>query len=275
MIAKLLKHDLLQTKKQYIIMFITAFAFFLLAPILTWLQILSSNGDSIFSNILLTLLLVTSIFLFFGISIGVIITGYRHLHDSLFTKQGYLAFTLPFKTWQIVLSKILTILVWGACYSIVITAGTAIMYGESLLILSKYIPIEEIHGFLSMFQELGHSIIEAMTHYDSSTAFWSSFVSILNTIIALPLSIILFLLGESLAHTNIFKSNKKGLGVLIFIALSFVVNYIIQFIVSILAANEGVSILVPLVIQFIIELGVVIGGYELIIYLLEYRLELV
>ncbi|MCH5172471.1 MAG: hypothetical protein J1F31_06565 [Erysipelotrichales bacterium] len=278
---KLLKHDLLQTYKKYLLMFGVSLVFFVLTPLLTWFEVLiaSNENANVVGSILGTLLIIILIFaafaLFMIVSVLVVIYGYSYVHNTLFKKQGYLSFTLPYKTWQLVMSKILIIVFWTVCYSIVVSIGAAIMYGEYLLVFSRYINIEELKTIFQALVELFDIMIDAMNASGSTATVVTSGILIgLNSIVSLPVGIIIFLLSEAIVNSSILKSKRKVTPILPFILITYGISFISQILLSVCMATSN-SIIVPLVIELIINLAVVIGGYELTIYLLEYNLELV
>lgn len=274
----LLKHDFLQTKKKFFTLFIVTLAISILAPLLIWLEILSVNNNNFAASAILSFLSTIVFGGFIAISVLVLTTAYKYIKDSLFTKQGYLTFTLPYKTSQIVLSKIITIVAWSVCYILVVILGLSIILGEGFLIITHYVPLEEIKAEFqsinfSEIREVFDTLYLAMNNNNPSLVVWSRILIVLNIIAALPTYLILFFIAGSLVNTNIIKSIKKNPVVLIFFLLIFGVHFITQIIQ--VSVRGTTLFIIPLIVQLIIDLAIDIGGYQLTVYLLEHRLELV
>lgn len=266
----LLKNDFLQTKKHYISLYIAALIFFVITPLLIRLQLTTSTSDNFVGGIFVTLLITFSTIIFVGISFATLSVGFKFIHDSLFTKQGYLTFTLPFKTWQIVLSKILSFLIWLIGYSIVVIIGSLISYLEFKLLLRDYLSGENMSSLFDLIRIIWESSSEP-----GSAITWEGVLSTINSILFFPAIIMIYFVSESLAHTNVIKTNKKGVVIGIFILLLIVIDTILSFTISAVANNPENGFIIKSVIQLIANLVCVIGGFELTIYLLDYRLELI
>ncbi len=267
----LLKHDLLTNKKQYITLFILSLCFFIVSPFLTWIQINLTENNNAIGSVLTTLLIVGTVIVFAIISVLTVIVGYQFLHNSLFSKQGYLTLTLPYKSWKIVLSKILSIIIYLAGYSIVIAVGSLIMYGEYKLLLGSYSDLSVIFSGIYDIWELIISSSDSETNMIAVNLLAS-----LNALLSLPTSLILFLLADCLVNSNKTKSTaKKGMIIFLFLLMTFGFNYICRFLETIIMGFASINVIVPLIINSLLSLMVIFGGFKLIIYLLDYHLELV
>ena len=100
--------------------------------------------------------------------------------NLMFSSQGYLTFTLPYKTWQVVLSKVITFIIWTTsfiliyfiCLNIVmleingiltIRAGTAIKFSEFYRLLWEFIKDLAIGKYYSFLFGIIDGSIEVNT----------------------------------------------------------------------------------------------------------------
>lgn len=120
MIGKLLKHEMKATYKVFLLVY------FLVFLICSTMMI----GGSIGSEYLL--LFSTSIM---GLAVLPVIIVYfmmveRRFYKGLYGSEGYLMFTLPVKSWEIVLSKWLVASFWGIMTVIAAILATIILLGS-------------------------------------------------------------------------------------------------------------------------------------------------
>ncbi len=265
---KLLKHDLNNTKKKFLILFAIFFGICLISPLSNFLTVNSSSQDYGFSGVFAGLIISLSVTGFMVLAILVAVYSFKYLVNSLFSKQGYLTFTLPYKVSQIVLSKILTVIIWQVCFSLVAIVGGTIMHLLNSVILAPVLGESYLELPITIIKE----IINALTSISTAYTPWQIVIAVLSSIISFPLTIILILLSFTLINSSSIGSNSKWIAILLFFGFSYGLSTVSQILMRIFALVE--PNILPLAIDFILSLGALIGGYKWATYLLEYRLEL-
>lgn len=136
------------------------------------------------------------------------------LYTSIYHKNGYRLFTLPVKTWQILVSKLLVAFFWSIIMGL-------------LLLLSLFIITFTTTGDLAMYGEVFQEISQFFAEYfDSSVAFFA----VLDNILGFALSSLVILFAGAVAHSSYFQNNRGlvavGIAVLIAIILGQVGAYV-------------------------------------------------
>lgn len=267
---KLLKYDLISAKKRMLVLYLITFVTMLLVPFLLKWNNTDFEESNVLSTVIGVLLLLGSFMIFSAASMLLTVFCYKHVHDTLFTKQGYLTFTLPYKTWEIVMSKILFVVVYTLGYLVVISIGVTLMFVEVSWLFNGENSIKDM--FL-IIPDLLTMLIHGFSSVDVTDNVFSQLISILDSIVCIPLYIILFILGETLVITKKAKKIHKGEGIIRFIALVIGLSIIKGLLQRIGALMIDSAIIISL-IGLIVDLFVVVCGYQYSIYLLEYKLEL-
>ncbi|CAM3619427.1 hypothetical protein ERUR111494_03410 [Erysipelothrix urinaevulpis] len=114
MVGKLIKHDLIDSSRAYL----PVFGLILLGTLISIsLMIISQDPNSVLSLITSLLSIVL-----FGLMVAVTVMSIKAsiyvLYTSLYKEKAYRLFTLPVKTWQILVSKIITSIIWNVLVSI-------------------------------------------------------------------------------------------------------------------------------------------------------------
>lgn len=132
MFTKLLKHEFRSVKK---ILKPLTIAALLASSIGYLLMLIITKAPEANQNILLAipnLLLMSGIFFFLiCYFIGGIIYIYVHFYKTKFTNQGYLTFTLPVTTHQILLSSIINFLLWFLILILVVFTGVLLIFAPT------------------------------------------------------------------------------------------------------------------------------------------------
>ncbi|MDE8252701.1 hypothetical protein PT191_01960 [Erysipelothrix rhusiopathiae] len=129
------------------------------------------------------------------------------LYTSIYHKNGYRLFTLPVKTWQILVSKLLVAFFWSVIMGL-------------LLILSLFIITFTTTGSLAIYGQAMQELSQYFTQYfESSVAFFAVIDNLLN----FALSSLVILFAGAVAHSSYFQNNRGlvavGIAVLIAIIL--------------------------------------------------------
>jgi hypothetical protein len=143
MFAKLLKHEFKTTCRSLGILSIAALVSGAVGGLMLYFAL--QDVEDISRNILQTL----SNLLLGGIYIGLFIFGagssiylYYNFYKNKFTDEGYLTFTLPASTHQILLSSILNILIWEIILTVVLLLSYLFSVLPALIYLIKEISTE-------------------------------------------------------------------------------------------------------------------------------------
>ena len=140
MFAKLLKHEFRTSAKSLALFSIVLLAscalFFILSMILYTSDAMQDNRIwSVFSNSLL----IFGILSLVAYGFCVVFIPYSQFYKSKFTDQGYLTFTLPVNTHQILLTSILNTILWALIGIVVLLICTLLLYSPSYIASQEYI----------------------------------------------------------------------------------------------------------------------------------------
>ncbi len=124
MLGKLIKHETRATSR----IFLPLYGALLILTIFTKLVMAIGAPDffseTVTSNKVAEIILGISFTLYFilivGISVMTLVMIIQRFYKNLFTDEGYLMFSLPVKTWELVLSKLLVGMIWSAVCTIMI-----------------------------------------------------------------------------------------------------------------------------------------------------------
>lgn len=196
MLARLMKHEILSSYRKFLpiyagvilMTFITSFSF----------NVQGISASLTFSGLLFTLVGITMLFTLYTIIIN--------LGQRVFGKPGYLLFTTPATTLEIMLSKVIINMMWFIV-SILVS-----IFAASLFVLSAFQQ--------NIFDIIGEMINLVIRHpYESYTIITAGFTY------ALYMIGMLFFLFALL--NMIYKGEKKILiGILLYFAIGQVVNLI-------------------------------------------------
>lgn len=258
---KLIKHDLIATKKSFITMILIIFGFCVISPLFTIFQIKSSNSE--FTKSIIELMLSTSYLLIVVLTCITIINLFNYLTKSLFSKRGYLTFTLPYKSSTIILSKIITTMIWLILFNLVIYVSSTLMLIEINAIV-KSILGDEVYIISS-------DLIFDLIFYGMSPL--DIFINVLLSIVQLLFFIVTYLLSVSLTHSSYIKSTKTSLSALIFVGIIAVAS-VLDNVISIFMIEINVASTWIYIIKLVLSLIALIVSYILLIDNVNRHLEL-
>lgn len=156
MFTKLLKHEFKSVGKT---LGILSFAALIAGGIGGLLMQVMLNNIQIESGAMLSILsILLTIGIYFGLlayTVGSVIVLYYRFYKNKFTDEGYLTFTLPVNTHQILLSTMLNNLIWTTITSLVLFASIG-------LILLPIFLMDEVKSVISEFPYAFELMIEEM-----------------------------------------------------------------------------------------------------------------
>ncbi|MEO1814282.1 MAG: ABC transporter permease [Acetobacterium sp.] len=124
MLGKLIKHEIRATSR----IFLPLYGALLILTIFTKL-VMAIGAPDFFSeaasnNKIAEIVLGISFILYFVLIVGIcvmtLVMIIQRFYKNLFTDEGYLMFSLPVKTWELVLSKLLVGMIWSAVCTVMI-----------------------------------------------------------------------------------------------------------------------------------------------------------
>lgn len=278
----LIKNDLINTKKKYIVAFIVLLSLSVLTPLMLF-GIDYNNETPQELSVILTILMSLGTSAFFVIGVFLLSVATKQFNKSMFSSQGYLTFTLPYKTWQIILSKIITFIIWSLsfiliyfiCLNIVmleingiltIRAGTAFKFSEFYRLLWEFIKGLAIGKYY-------HSLLFGIIDGNIEVNTIAMIFSIIKLVLYIPLYICLILLTSSIFGSSVSKNTKSWVYTLILIAIAYAL-YFFNNIVTILIARYIDSQTLPYLYDLLSVIAIIVGSFSISLNLLENKLEL-
>lgn len=228
----------------------------------------SSNGD------------VTALFLFAYMAVAIavavvsVMTIVTRFTRNLLGREGYLMHTLPVTESQLILSKLISSVVWVLCSCIVGLFSFVVMLLAAALDITamQYLP------------QLWQKVVEIFRMTGSAGWLWLAF-ELLNSLVALVSSILCIYAACMIGHQ--FKKHMVPAGILAFFLLSFLQNWLSSGVSSVgmlqnasttTLGGVDVSIAAPSAFTTLFGLAVSIAfavGYFLLTrWLMEHKLDL-
>ncbi len=257
MLRKLLKHDIKNSYKVFLFLSLISLVAMSTLPLM-FMEVDSTNIllPILFLLLFVIVMLFSSAFMFVKIS--------KSLHDSFYKSEGYLTFTLPATSKEILFSKILTGTLWLTVYTISVSLGGFIMVLEMSHIFN-----ESISSLLGMFDILLFIWTSGVDVTNVSDTLVRT-LSIVSFILSSLWFIILIPLSSSTVHSNITRKTNAGRTVVVFIL------YLLASRVLIVAAKACVNTdayLVNALIEIVFNLAFIIGGFFLTTYLMDFKID--
>lgn len=255
MFAKLLKHELRASGRILVPLGIAVLASCALG---FFLSLISSLNINIESNVIFEIISIPifiSIFVsLFAYLIASFYVPCSHFYKNKFTDQGYLTFTLPVTTHQIIFSSILNLVISVAVSIVVLTAG---------LIMLLATETNAIRNMLDTLTFLTHQI-----------GFWDILYFISNLLYAIIFPFLAITLGCTFA-----KKRKVGSSILFGYLISMgisVITTILLVVTTILNHSLGTSNFenISMIIYIIIYILAAVLGYFAIYRMMQKKLNI-
>jgi len=265
MLKQLLKYEFKATGRTYGGLYLALVAL----AVLSGFSLRSSSKDD-FASLLLFAYMVVAV----AVAVVSVMTIVTRFTRNLLGREGYLMHTLPVTESQLILSKLISSVVWMLCSSIVGIFSFAAM----LLALSLN------SAALQQLPELWQKVVEIFRMTGSSGWLWLAFET-LNGLVALVSSILCIYAACMIGHQ--FKKHMVPAGILAFFLLSFLQNWLssgvssadmLQAVSDPTLGGVDVSIAAPSAFTTLFGLAVSIAfaaGYFLLTrWLMEHKLNL-
>ena len=277
----LIKNDLINTKKKYIVAFIVLLALSILTPLMLFGIDYNNEATQEFS-VILTILMSLGASAFFIVGIVLLSIATKQFNKSMFSSQGYLTFTLPYKTWQVILSKVITFIIWSLSFILIyficlnvivleingilkIRAGGVIKFSEFYRLLWEFIKDTAVRKYYSLI----FGIIDGTSEVNTLAIVFS----VIKLVLYIPLYICLILLTSSILGSSISKNTKSWVYSLIFIAIAYSL-YFFNNVITILIARYIDSQILPYLYDLLSVIAIIVGSFSISLNLLENKLEL-
>ena len=268
MFTKLLKHEFRSVSKPLLLMSAGCIIAGILGGLLAMTFVKNINNDNPFAVILPILLLVGIFFLLVAYSVGSYILLYVRFYKHKFSDQGYLTFTLPASTHQILLSSVLNNLIWTIIISL-----TLIVSYLAIVIPPAYLTMDEMvtSTFMDIYYIMQHDM---QTIYGNEIVF----SYILTLICSLAYSIILPMLSIT-TGAIVAKKHKILAAVGIGYGISMIISTLsgIMSVVEVImfeTMNAEISLSLTLIVPAVLMLVIAVVGYFLMHYFIDKKLNL-
>jgi DNA-binding transcriptional regulator YdaS (Cro superfamily) len=193
-------------------------------------------------------------------------------YKNKFTDEGYLTFTLPVKANQIFLSSALYILIWqiisglvtAAAILMIIVFGTAqegILSGE-LLDLSGAI----INGFQDLSSDLGYSGYMVMNWIKGVVTIPAATIAMMASV---TVGAVVAKRHKLLAAIGIYYGTTVALN-----TISGVISFFSMMLATVTENHIAVMLNVGTVLEILLQVGLLLGGYFLSTHLMKRKLNL-
>ena len=278
MFAKLLKYEWKATGSLLGFLSLGALGIGVLAAVV--LRILVTNAPTWSSSDSLFVLLIPTLFLMFFFlllalviySSGTLIFLLIRFFKNKFTDEGYLTFTLPVKANQIFLSSALYILIWqiisglvtAAAILMIILFGTAqegILSGE-LLDLSGAI----INGFQDLSSDLGYSGYMVMNWIKGVVTIPAATIAMMASV---TVGAVVAKRHKLIAAIGIYYGTTVALN-----TISGVISFFSMMLATVTENHIAVMLNVGTVLEILLQVGLLLGGYFLSVRLMQRKLNL-
>lgn len=232
MLGKLIKHDFIGSAHSMLVVYLIALISFAVTAVsyLFNIKFLKFIGSFTFVIVVVGLVLITTIIMM------------NYFNKSLYSDQGYLSYTLPAKSSQILLSKAIVSFVW-------LTVSYLILVGTVVGII-WYAKAKLGENLGADFDELIDTFSMMMSSDGLPTA--AAIAKIIAAALIYGFITILILVAEvffSMTLSNVKPFNKLGFfgGILIFIAIYIVLQIVsalimVYFPISLFISGDGIKI---------------------------------
>lgn len=275
MFAKLLKHEFRAQKKTFFILSIAALGVGILGSLLLWMIVSSSvstmsDASSVIIAAFGTLGLLGIILALLAYVLAIQIILWVRFYRHHFTGEGYLTFTLPVTTTQILWASIVNIVIWIFISTLVFALSIGIILIPALVEVMKEMDWKTFfdsfrEAFLSMqevYEEVG---LNVFTYIFSGIA---SFIS------RITLPLLCITIGSIIA-----KKHKLLASFGIYYGINMAISIISGILSAVATLADTVSdfsrvFSFSIVMPGVIQLCVGIGSYCLMHYLISKKLNL-
>lgn len=248
---KLLKHDLKRNWEFFITLGVIIFVSILLIPF-----ILKAGDNGIALDMLNVLFLIFAIIILSVAACMFLNRAFGVIYKTLFQREAYLTFTLPYSVHKIIISKCLSIIIWSLFISACFYLGIIFAFLETSALTNGAF-------YFSLTFGIEFNAINILLFIQGLFSFF--------------LFIMIYLFSCSFVNTKFVKSRKKSWSVSIIVLCLFVLSFFYTIITRLFGIEEY-SYYFPSVLSAVINLiftgGCTVGLYFLSYYILTKKYEL-
>jgi len=265
MFAKLLKHEFKSVKNTMFLLCGAALIAGILGGLIVWImENAPAAGENIFVSIIGILFMIGTILILVGCCTAIPIILWLRFYKSKFSDEGYLTFTLPVTSHQILLSSLLNILIWMVISVLVAVIGICFILSPAFL----YVDFNDVTSIFEAASSDGFTVMYSLT------MLFGAISSILYSVVIPPMCITI---GAQVA-----RKYKLLAGFGIYYGL----NMILSIITGIMSAistfgsmalfkdNGETALLLSLMIPFVIQICLGVGGYFIMHRSIDRKLNL-
>ena len=267
MFSKLLKHEFKSQAGLFGILSAVALAAGLVGSgMLSWfIRLAESDTENVIGTILSMMLFMGTVFIIIAYMVAVEILLIYRFYKHHFSDEGYLTFTLPATSHQILLASIVNFAIWTLIAFIVVLLA-------AVMILVPVFKMTGTESFVFIWEEMMYAL-------DSVYGGGYMVLQILMMIASVAYGIILPLAAVSIGSVAA-KKHKLLASFGIYYGLNMVVSMIVNVLSMIAAVGESMitegagNMLLTLLIPTLLYIGIAIGGYFLMHRLVDKKLNL-
>ena len=159
MFAKLLKHELKTQSRLMLILSAAALGAGIVGSIMMLLctNLIADGAQSsadVIGAFFSVLIMYAMYFVVIGYSVAVMIILTLRFYRHLFSDEGYLTFTLPASTHQVLMSSVLSFAIWSAVAGLVTLISAALIFIPFLKMAGSELGMVTVNDFAGLFQGL-------------------------------------------------------------------------------------------------------------------------
>ena len=260
MVGKLLKHEL-HALFRTLVFFAAAVIVLALAGRILIAVLTMQSEENASAILLLSLVITFYVFSIFALIIAAYACGVNRFYRTLFTGEGYMTLSLPATPEQLITAKLLSALI-GVIFATVVSSLSAVIF---LVGWDTYF-MEQIYSTL-------RTIYEIYSEYLTIDGLFI-FEIVARLIVSLPMALLVMFAVISLGQ--LFTSNRKLLTFVFMIAAYFIWNSLTTMLqIPFAYISEYVSPHLSNWLEIIIYLGIDVGSFFLVRYILKNQVNLI
>ena len=278
MFAKLLKHEWKSTGTLLGILSVGALGIGVLAAVVLRLLVVYGEGIMDSDSPLVLLIPMLGIMLFFlfvaliAYSVGTQIFLLIRFYRNKFTDEGYLTFTLPVNSHQIFLSSALYILIWQIISGLVVftAISIAVLFGTAT---DGIINTESLRYFDFTFSEFmlvfGEDTYEGYLPLSFLKTLVAGLASTVIMMASVTVGAVVAKRHKLLAAIGIYYGTTVALN-----TISGVISFFSMMLATVTENHIAVMLNVGTVLEILLQVGLLLGGYFLSTHLMKRKLNL-
>ncbi len=232
MLGKLIKHEFVATWKYFLLIDAITLIVGVVAGIIGFS--VAGNIDNLPETLAILLVVCLTGYIFGLVSVTVLTTAYNvvHYYKSLYTSQGYLTFTLPATTAEILSAKMIVAFIWQIVCALCVTISVAFL-------VSAFVFWGLWHGDVSVWETICEGFNEFMEVFGMSGVF-ALIRYILAVLIQIIMNLMIFFMAISIGQ--LWQKHKVASSVLFYFVIRFVLG-IVTFFVNLFSGSLSILLL--------------------------------